>query len=189
MCGGTRRTPLANPTPAGLSPRVRGNHRQSGRLAVVRGSIPACAGEPIGEVERAAAYEVYPRVCGGTACPSCTRTVRGGLSPRVRGNPDRLFVLRVVPGSIPACAGEPIAVSLLSTFITVYPRVCGGTRCSCCPRPRLQGLSPRVRGNPSGALTPQTIGRSIPACAGEPVPANGSTLSSRVYPRVCGGTP
>ena len=51
---------------AGLSPRVRGNllvHEQHG---FARGSIPACAGEPVAVRQIAGGMEVYPRVCGGT---------------------------------------------------------------------------------------------------------------------------
>ena len=51
-----------------------------------------------------------------------------------------------------------------------------------------EGLSPRVRGN----LRPKAVGygpgRSIPACAGEPVPRPVGVCRPRVYPRVCGGT-
>ena len=31
-------------------------------------------------------------------------------------------------------------------------------------------------------------GGSIPACAGEPIPADGGAAAGRVYPRLCGGT-
>ena len=34
-----------------------------------------------------------------------------------------------------------------------------------------------------------TNGRSIPACAGEPDQITLPLMASRVYPRVCGGTP
>ena len=50
------------------------------------------------------------------------------------------------------------------------------------------GLSPRVRGNPGGAASPRSPGRSIPACAGEPDVTSHPALSVAVYPRVCGGT-
>ena len=71
--------------------------------------------------------------------------------------------------SIPACAGEPdVPTWDTSPTIAVYPRVCGGTT----PRPlstrSARGLSPRVRGNPSGVF-PQHP-------------------KHEVYPRVCGGT-
>ena len=50
-----------------------------------------------------------------------------GLSPRVRGNPDRMSAIASGSGSIPACAGEPLWYLALSLALTVYPRVCGGT--------------------------------------------------------------
>ncbi len=49
VCGGTRILPAAGDPQAGLSPRVRGNPvRPSCRSEVIR-SIPACAGEPVGD--------------------------------------------------------------------------------------------------------------------------------------------
>ena len=169
------------------------------------GSIPACAGEPRvpelgsrrlsksglsprvrGNQRRStsldATHRVYPRVCGGTWCGGsarCWAIGSRGLSPRVRGN--RHF------------DQSP------HDLARVYPRVCGGTE------PRGQGLSPRVRGKPTGLSRPG----SIPACAGEPSfrpksarPGKGlsprvrgnrtvniqPTPVTRVYPRVCGGT-
>ena len=51
------------------------------------------------------------------------------------------------------------------------------------------GLSPRVRGNLFILSGNENTVRSIPACAGEPAGASLSSARSRVYPRVCGGTP
>ena len=78
---------------------------------------------------------VYPRVCGGTG-------VVNDSGDRYRAD-----------GSIPACAGEPVALSCRQarTPWEVYPRVCGGTP-SIAGIPSADGkfgLSPRVRGNPS----------------------------------------
>ena len=72
--------------------------------------------------------------------------------------------------------------------MTVYPRVCGGTR-----RPRRGtrrggGLSPRVRGNLGVLFVSPSGSRSIPACAGEPAENCGCEKYAGVYPRVCGGT-
>ena len=50
---------------------------------------------------------VYPRVCGGTAQRALKVAPQNGLSPRVRGNLTGKTGRRQVPGSIPACAGEP----------------------------------------------------------------------------------
>ena len=120
--------------------------------------------------------------------PCLTRTGRG-LSPRVRGNPQGRTAGEPKDGSIPACAGEPVIKSLSTVSVTVYPRVCGGTRWWTASRMLARGLSPRVRGN-HGALIPYLgIERSIPACAGEPRSGLINGRVGRVYPRVCGGTP
>ena len=49
-------------------------------------------------------------------------------------------------------------------------------------------LSPRVRGNLCGVCLHNGNFRSIPACAGEPLPAIDPRGVNEVYPRVCGGT-
>ena len=50
------------------------------------------------------------------------------------------------------------------------------------------GLSPRVRGNRvTHRIAGQVLG-SIPACAGEPISSVRMVWTTRVYPRVCGGT-
>ena len=92
------------------------------------------------------------------------------------------------PGSIPACAGEPLAAAIRPPAPTVYPRVCGGTGLANLAVVIKQGLSPRVRGNP-GPECRATEGRwSIPACAGEPNIWVTHSPPGAVYPRVCGGT-
>ena len=70
----------------------------------------------------------------------------------------------------------------------VYPRVCGGTEIPSGVGKSLKGLSPRVRGNPSGRRSSSLRQGSIPACAGEPPSLSDRECMMRVYPRVCGGT-
>ena len=91
--------------------------------------------------------------------------------------------------SIPACAGEPFAIRVLTRLLRVYPRVCGGTWAFPHVTWLSSGLSPRVRGNHT--VYTKTIDglRSIPACAGEPRPCWQRHRLPQVYPRVCGGTP
>ena len=127
-------------------------------------------------------------MCGGTFVVLVRRFKDEGLSPRVRGNPSTGCLGGSDEGSIPACAGEPMRRPSVPLVNLVYPRVCGGTGCHCADEVSLPGLSPRVRGNPKRRGRPASIGRSIPACAGEPPIV--SLLSSQpwVYPRVCGGT-
>ena len=153
-----------------------------------RGSIPACAGEPLGDGLQRARHRVYPRVCGGT--PDRSRDGGGptGLSPRVRGNRRRMGDGSTPTGSIPACAGEPPSATARSRRAWVYPRVCGGTHGRRARQRRGLGLSPRVRGNLQHGGGVWACGGSIPACAGEPIRMMACPSSSRVYPRVCGGT-
>ena len=168
VCGGTRHLDPVAQHHRGLSPRVRGNPWLPIRRRRRRRSIPACAGEPLERRCDDTQYTVYPRVCGGTGPDDFSEGAYSGLSPRVRGNP-------AVGGGYVGPFGS-------------IPRVCGGTRGLDVSITLHGGLSPRVRGNPVGTTTSNHVGRSIPACAGEPPTAGGKTTSAKVYPRVCGGT-
>ncbi len=106
----------------------------------------------------------------------------------MRGNPLPGTWELVTTRSIPACAGEPASSRTWATILSVYPRVCGGTRAWQRIDTSDRGLSPRVRGNRDMGLVDVHPLRSIPACAGEPGLASTSTLMTGVYPRVCGGT-
>ena len=111
------------------------------------GSIPACAGEPGRPFPPVLLREVYPRVCGGTNGMKERSGCFRGLSPRVRGNPVKDLAPKGRDRSIPACAGEPVALVILNPSGLVYPRVCGGTVSATATRFSIAGLSPRVRGN------------------------------------------
>ena len=188
VCGGTPDFGIRPFVAPGLSPRVRGNLARLEPARNRRGSIPACAGEPINRLIRETTTAVYPRVCGGTRLFFDFRKSCGGLSPRVRGNRVHRVEIENLPGSIPACAGEPYPVKRGRYLNEVYPRVCGGT-IGYVPKdlvhdglsPRVRGtnslnrshhpdygLSPRVRGNRGCNPASPRCGRSIPACAGEP---------------------
>ena len=189
VCGGTFRSISSPSAVGGLSPRVRGNRLGQGLWCPPERSIPACAGEPYIRSPIIGWSPVYPRVCGGTIRP-CWHCVRWrGLSPRVRGNPPACAQYAAPPGSIPACAGEPLYPRRRHRTPPVYPRVCGGTLTRIWTTVLWRGLSPRVRGNPGASWTKWMWGGSIPACAGEPAGMAGDEAAEEVYPRVCGGTP
>ena len=168
VCGGTGRISSDETCNRGLSPRVRGNHKQ--------------------ELLGLAVPGVYPRVCGGTLAVRAAVEGRAGLSPRVRGNRDRGPQDGKAPGSIPACAGEPAGPAPRPTPARVYPRVCGGTQTGMGEAVVEEGLSPRVRGNRDRRDLHVRREGSIPACAGEPARMTSASLPAGVYPRVCGGT-
>ena len=148
VCGGTGLRDEDVRTFWGLSPRVRGSPHRRRRADDAARSIPACAGEPHGSTATGRPTRVYPRVCGGTVIVHCIGIPNNGLSPRVRGNRASAQGCPLLPGSIPACAGEPGS---------------GRYHSSQCP-----GLSPRVRGNRYRQCAGPTAPWSIPACAGEP---------------------
>ena len=127
-------------------------------------------------------------MCGGTHTWHSTLVVPTGLSPRVRGNRRTTTRSRRWVRSIPACAGEPGPGMRHSSPRRVYPRVCGGTQIGFHRLAYPEGLSPRVRGNLDAADGTIGCGRSIPACAGEPVGGISKSTAAWVYPRVCGGT-
>ena len=87
VCGGTRTPWHARTACTGLSPRVRGNRDHRIDRSGPRGSIPACAGEPLVVASLVTGVLVYPRVCGGTPTGQVVPPAAQGLSPRVRGNP------------------------------------------------------------------------------------------------------
>ena len=188
VCGGTRNNPLPDVPIHGLSPRVRGNPEGKGGGRQSQRSIPACAGEPYAAGWPSRRWAVYPRVCGGTRIRSLRRSGAYGLSPRVRGNPERTGMRFCIMRSIPACAGEPPCSPGRHRGRWVYPRVCGGTQGAGRRDYTTEGLSPRVRGNPAPTAPRRCSSWSIPACAGEPATTSESAPYARVYPRVCGGT-
>ena len=184
-------TPTSTPevrSVSGLSPRGRGN-RDRGRVQrETAGSIPAWAGEPRSLPRWIPRVWVYPRVGGGTQVERRIVRVRGGLSPRGRGNLPRHQCGRPGGGSIPAWAGEPQRGLSVPYPAGVYPRVGGGTVRAQMMQESSGGLSPRGRGNPSSPRPGAGRARSIPAWAGEPGWPEGWSSGSRVYPRVGGGT-
>ena len=168
MCGGTEYRERIRLSSDGLSPRVRGNRSRFLRFFVHQRSIPACAGEPLRCRRSSDVAWVYPRVCGGTRSPNALVSPRLGLSPRVRGNRCTIGCGWRCAGSIPACAGEPLAATSPPYPRRVYPRVCGGTGVAACVPLFGRGLSPRVRGNRYRTERLARYKGSIPACAGEP---------------------
>ena len=111
-----------------------------------------------------------------------------GLSPRVRGNRNRIAQNGLGRRSIPACTGEPLILDLRQGLREVYPRVYGGTIRYSAHKSAVPGLSPRVRGNRRRRELHGACPWSIPACTGEPLPWLVRPAPAKVYPRVYGGT-
>ena len=174
--GGATVPALTLPRPGeGLSPRGRGNPHKLFRRHSRQRSIPAWAGQPPRRPGPNPTLTVYPRVGGATVPMTQPDENEDGLSPRGRGNLPVALAWRQAVGSIPAWAGQPAGRPPALSRRGVYPRV-GGATSQRAPFGRgRMGLSPRGRGN----RPPQALGsverRSIPAWAGQPAWARGSS--------------
>ena len=91
----------------GLSPRVRGSRGSGCVPSLVRGSIPASAGQPSPGRQYLRSDVVYPRECGAARAIFARRVARQsiGLSPRVRGSHDQRRGCSIADRSIPRVQG------------------------------------------------------------------------------------
>ena len=171
----------------GLSPRGRGKPMMRSMMSLVKGSIPAWAGETSPACRDTAPAPVYPRVGGGNLSVSKCVVCCVGLSPRGRGKLGNGKAGRPGRRSIPAWAGETPPAPEPNCGRTVYPRVGGGTPLINGRRIERWGLSPRGRGKRGKATPPIRRYGSIPAWAGETKRRCRPRPSPGVYPRVGGG--
>ena len=104
----------------------------------------------------------------------------------MRGSRLYLPIRAVLDGSIPTCAGQPANCQCTEGSIRVYPHVCGAAILTPAEQLTAKGLSPRVRGSLHQRKGRYAYLGSIPTCAGQPPPAQGTLCVSRVYPHVCG---
>ena len=172
----------------GLSPPARGNLVHRIAQALRNGPIPACAGEPVSKPCIHSAGRAYPRLRGGTSARWQARWRSTGLSPPARGNHLLVRKLGVLPGPIPACAGEPGASRPGRPGWRAYPRLRGGTPPSSSRALRAWGLSPPARGNHGDGSRLCHGAGPIPACAGEPRSRHAAAGLAGAYPRLRGGT-
>ena len=131
----------------GLSPLARGNLGFDHGGDLVRGPIPARAGEPLVLGLPIIAAGAYPRSRGGTDMANGDTWAASGLSPLARGNPGGHLGLGKVEGPIPARAGEPVATAAVVLMVRAYPRSRGGTCAAGSVAACAGGLSPLARGN------------------------------------------
>ena len=153
----------------GLSPPTRGSRIRTAGTRIRPGSIPAHAGEPRSATCCRASSGVYPRPRGGAAGSRRPPPRRCGLSPPTRGSPTAPSARKLVPGSIPAHAGEPAVRCLACGEFGVYPRPRGGAVTVAPGNSNVQGLSPPTRGSPCSGPPLRSCPGSIPAHAGEPL--------------------
>ena len=186
-CGGADTPVRCASSDWGLSPRMRGSLSEEPGNEIRTRPIPAHAGEPGTDQRGAGRHRAYPRACGGARAACSMRTIRYGLSPRMRGSRAALPRPDVRIRPIPAHAGEPARTARPISCLGAYPRACGGAPRAQGRQLPCQGLSPRMRGSP--LPSPELLGDRgpIPAHAGEPRDFVAGHLAQTAYPRACGG--
>ena len=152
----------------GLSPLARGNRHELELRSVVRGPIPARAGEPSSTSSPKPSSGAYLRSRGGTQKTLISPAAPCGLSPLARGNLQQQDAHLPGQGPIPARAGEPGRPGFRSGAGRAYPRSRGGTAAQSGKLQFVLGLSPLARGNLANLLQRSLTAGPIPARAGEP---------------------
>ncbi len=109
----------------GRSPRARGSLFSRLLHMPTAGSIPACAGQPLNSLPFFLPSWVDPRVRGAARGLHAASGSRQGRSPRARGSLPLRANSKFIPGSIPACAGQPLPCRCTSNRLGVDPRVRG----------------------------------------------------------------
>jgi len=166
-CAGNTRT--SAPRAARLSdhPRVRGEHTNEKRVAVLHfGITPACAGNTSGLVSNSLYATDHPRVRGEHVQDTPNSAAFTGSPPRARGTPQG-------PGSGP----QPTAD---------HPRVRGEHMTPEEMRHALIGSPPRARGTRIRPASTATGVRITPACAGNTAHDAPHFNARRDHPRVRG---
>ena len=125
VCGEHVQGPVLFGHLPGSSPRVRGTQEAAGLSAVLRGIIPACAGNTEFRRMLMISARDHPRVCGEHSSPFQSRFSPAGSSPRVRGTLEYLPDGGWKTGIIPACAGNTCPCSPIRVSSGDHPRVCG----------------------------------------------------------------
>ncbi len=174
--------------PQGLSPPTRGIPARFELERMDVRSIPAYAGDPLGQRRLPASLEVYPRLRGGSISGANEEQEQWGLSPPTRGIRGKGSANDIAVRSIPAYAGDPPRRVHSVNTIAVYPRLRGGSLFVNGEPVDIPGLSPPTRGIPSREPCFISTDRSIPAYAGDPLSFWFWASYRTVYPRLRGGS-
>ena len=156
-------------TQQGPSPLTRGSRPPNNWPFLWSGSIPAHAGQPQVQYRSDPPHAVHPRSRGAADQGPAEVNDFRGPSPLTRGShlPGASPVDRI--GSIPAHAGQPIALGRAGELDRVHPRSRGAAADNVMAGTAEVGPSPLTRGSLSSLIsTPYTVG-SIPAHAGQPM--------------------
>ena len=186
VCGEQEAATTSLKLSQGSSPRVRGTVNTKVGEVLLKGIIPACAGNRPDPPVCAVTSGDHPRVCGEQMLKAIASIISMGSSPRVRGTVVVGRELLTLIGIIPACAGNREEQSNEVSQDRDHPRVCGEQRCLQFQTPLCLGSSPRVRGTAKRLREHESFAGIIPACAGNSCRRHMLHRIKRDHPRVCG---
>ena len=171
----------------GPSPLARGKRAQGLRGFILRGTIPARAGETAYQYVNRLCLTDHPRSRGGNFSLIALTRSRSGPSPLARGkqHPDAGRVGKI--GTIPARAGETASDSTRTATRRDHPRSRGGNAPCVDVAVEATGPSPLARGKPLSHVRRAGISGTIPARAGETRQSRPKSGKSRDHPRSRGG--
>ncbi len=128
-------------------------------------------------------FRVHPRSRGAAPFSSMPSPPSLGPSPLTRGSLEQRLVDLLLPGSIPAHAGQPGGRSHQFHEPGVHPRSRGAAPRPLIAAPTDEGPSPLTRGSLLSLLEPHHAAGSIPAHAGQPFFRQSTGRRPRVHPR------
>ncbi len=173
----------------GSSPRMRGTPKSFGKAVSAKGIIPAHAGNTYPHCCRPSLHRDHPRACGEHPRSTCLERARSGSSPRMRGTLWLMSSGLVLPGIIPAHAGNTNSAAPKDSSDRDHPRACGEHRLHGIAKDYCRGSSPRMRGTRRASRIPHMQDGIIPAHAGNTEFRHTTWLKSRDHPRACGEHP
>ena len=171
---------------SGSSPRMRGSLRDTDKIALHQGIIPAHAGLTACFSLARPSIRDHPRACGAHLLHIITVYEQEGSSPRMRGSPIASPSFIHTPGIIPAHAGLTPSRQNWRRPSRDHPRACGAHLIQHLVAKYASGSSPRMRGSPSMRLGPSPAPGIIPAHAGLTDLISMIGGLGRDHPRACG---
>ena len=169
----------------GPSPRVQGTPIEMLDVPGRQRSIPARAGNTTKCSRWRQRRAVHPRACREHPRARALLLLLIGPSPRVQGTPQHLPSPVPAPRSIPARAGNTVALRFRRHGSAVHPRACREHSTGNDVGLAHSGPSPRVQGTLLRHGDRPPVDRSIPARAGNTAMRRPESRRPTVHPRAC----
>ncbi len=170
----------------GSSPHARGTHNKLIHNPILKGIIPACAGNT-GQLDAGERVEWdHPRMRGEHESARMPVASVGGSSPHARGTRWRAGGSVRPSGIIPARAGNTQQTDTQSDTKWDHPRMRGEHESARMPVASVVGSSPHARGTRKCRWDVAVHVGIIPACAGNTISFVTASDTLRDHPRMRG---